>query len=93
MGKNGNDKNLSPYAFTKFKNLELLENLKKWFNLRYEVIFFYNVYGPRQIKKGDMATVIGIFEDHYLKKILYQLLNLEHKLEDLLISMILLKFV
>ena len=68
MGKNGNDKNLSPYAFTKFKNLELLENLKKWFNLRYEVIFFYNVYGPRQIKKGDMATVIGIFEDHYLKK-------------------------
>ena len=68
LGKNGNDKNLSPYAFTKFKNLELLENLKKWFNLRYEVIFFYNVYGPRQIKKGDMATVIGIFEDHYLKK-------------------------
>ena len=64
LGKNGNDKNLSPYAFTKFKNLELLENLKKWFNLRYEVIFFYNVYGPRQNKKGDMATVIGIFEDH-----------------------------
>ena len=68
LGKNGNDKNLSPYAFTKFKNLELLENLKKWFNLKYEVIFFYNVYGPRQIKTGDMATVIGIFEDHYLKK-------------------------
>ena len=68
LGKNGNDKNLSPYAFTKFKNLELLENLKKWFNLKYEVIFFYNVYGPRQIKTGDMATVIGIFEDYYLKK-------------------------
>ena len=68
LGKNGNDKNLSPYAFTKFKNLELLENLKKWFKLKYEVIFFYNVYGPRQIKTGDMATVIGIFEDYYLKK-------------------------
>ena len=56
---------MSPYAFTKSKNLELLENLKKWFNFKYEVIFFYNVYGPRQICKGKMATVIGIFEDHY----------------------------
>ncbi len=65
LGNKGNDKNLSPYAFTKAKNLELLENLKKWFNFKYEVIYFYNVYGPYQIKKGDMATVIGIFEHHY----------------------------
>ncbi len=66
LGNKGNDKNLSPYAFTKSKNLELLENLKKWFNFKFEVIFFYNVYGPRQIKVGDMATVIGIFENQYL---------------------------
>ena len=65
LGNNGNDKNLSPYAFTKAKNLELLENLKKWFNFKYEVIYFYNVYGPNQICKGRMSTVIGIFEDHY----------------------------
>ena len=68
LGNNGNDKNLSPYAFTKSKNLELLENLKKWFNFKFEVIFFYNVYGPKQIKVGDMATVIGIFEHQYLNK-------------------------
>ena len=68
LGNRGNDKNLSPYAFTKSKNLELLENLKKWFNFKFEVIFFYNVYGPRQIKVGDMATVIGIFEQQYLNK-------------------------
>jgi UDP-glucose 4-epimerase len=67
LGNNGEDKNLSPYAFTKSKNLELLENLKRWFNFQYEIIFFYNVYGPKQIKTGDMATVIGIFEDCYLK--------------------------
>ena len=60
-----NDKNLSPYAFTKSKNLELLENLKKWFDFKFEVIYFYNVYGPGQISKGKMATVIGIFEDAY----------------------------
>ena len=60
---------MSPYAFTKSKNLELLENLKKWFKFKYEVIYFYNVYGPKQIKKGPMATVIGIFEDQYKKKL------------------------
>ena len=65
LGNKGKDKNLSPYAFTKSKNLELLENLKKWFKFKYEVIYFYNVYGPYQICKGQMSTVIGIFEDHY----------------------------
>ena len=68
LGNNGHDKNLSPYAFTKAKNLELLENLKKWFKFKFEVIFFYNVYGPNQIKSGDMATVIGIFEKQFLDK-------------------------
>jgi len=67
LGNKGNDKNLSPYAFTKSKNLELLENLKKWFNFKFEIIYFYNVYGPRQISKGQMATVIGIFEENFLK--------------------------
>ena len=65
LGRKGKDKNLSPYAFSKAKNLELLENLKKWFNFKYEIIYFYNVYGPRQIKTGDMATVIGIFENQF----------------------------
>ncbi len=66
LGKS-NNKNLSPYAFFKAKNLELIENLKKWFGLKCEVIYFYNVYGPKQIKSGLMATVIGIFENQYQK--------------------------
>jgi UDP-glucose 4-epimerase len=68
LGNKGEDMNLSPYAFSKAKNLQLLENLKKWFNFRYEVVYFYNVYGERQICKGDMATVVGIFEDYFKKK-------------------------
>ena len=68
IGNKGNDKNLSPYAYTKSKNLEFLENLKKWFNFKYEVIYFYNVYGPHQISRGKMSTVIGIFEDHFKRK-------------------------
>ena len=65
IGNRGKDKNLSPYAFTKAKNLELLENLKKWYKLRFEILYFYNVYGPNQISVGNMATVIGIFERLY----------------------------
>ena len=68
IGNKGKDKNLSPYAFTKAKNLEILENYKKWFNFKYEIIYFYNVYGPNQINWGSMATVIGIFEKQYKKK-------------------------
>ena len=68
LGCKNDDKNLSPYAFTKNKNLELLENLKKWFNFKFEIIYFYNVYGPRQINVGDMATIIGIFENQFLNK-------------------------
>ena len=68
IGNNGNDKNLSPYAFTKAKNIEMLENLKRWYKFKYEIIYFYNVYGSGQIRIGSMATVIGIFEDLYKKK-------------------------
>tara|TARA_B100000900_G_scaffold399651_1_gene402424 strand:+ start:4217 stop:5098 length:882 start_codon:yes stop_codon:yes gene_type:complete len=65
IGNKGKDKNLSPYAFTKAKNLEMLENLKNWFNFKFEILYFYNVYGPKQISFGPMATVIGIFENQY----------------------------
>ena len=48
----------------------MLENLKKWFKFKYEIIYFYNVYGPGQISSGNMATVIGIFENSLKKQIL-----------------------
>ena len=75
LGNKGDDKNLSPYAFTKAKNLEYLENLKKWFNFKFEVIYFYNVYGKNQISKGDMATVIGIFENQYQRNLTLTIVN------------------
>ena len=82
FGNSEKDKNLSPYAFTKSKNLELLNNLKKWFKFKFEVVYFYNVYGRGQIETGAMATVIGIFENCYKKKNPYQLFTLVHKQED-----------
>ena len=68
IGNKGDDKNLSPYAFTKAKNLEMLENLKRWYQFKFEIVYFYNVYGPKQISTGSMATVIGIFENQYKNK-------------------------
>jgi len=69
LGNKGNDQSLSPYAFTKSKNLQLLNYLNKWFGLSYEALYFYNVYGSGHIKEGPMATVVGIFERQYEKKI------------------------
>jgi UDP-glucose 4-epimerase len=68
LGNNGKDENLSPYAWTKSKNIELIKNYNKWFGLKYEFVYFYNVYGPGQILNSPMAAVIGIFEEQFKKK-------------------------
>lgn len=68
LGNKGNDQYLSPYAFTKARNLKTILQLNIWFGLKYEIMYFYNVYGKRQISEGNMATVIGIFESNFLKK-------------------------
>lgn len=62
FGNDGKDENLSPYAWMKAKIVELIKNYKEWYNLEYEICYFFNVYGPGQIKSGDYATVVGIFE-------------------------------
>ena len=66
FGNNGSDENLSPYSFFKSKNIELIKNYGNWFNLNYEICYFYNVYGKNHIRDGKYATVIGIFERQYL---------------------------
>ena len=69
LGNNGKDENLSPYAWSKSKNIELIKNFSKWFGLKYELVFFYNVYGPGQILNGPMSAVIGIFKTLFIKKL------------------------
>jgi UDP-glucose 4-epimerase len=65
FGNDGEDENLSPYAWTKAKNVEYIVNFDSWYGLDYVITYFYNVYGPGQIRTGRYATVIGIFEDQY----------------------------
>ena len=69
LGNDGMDENLSPYAWSKSKNIELIKNFSMWFGLKYELVFFYNVYGPGQILDGKMSAVIGLFETQYKKKL------------------------
>ena len=68
FGNNGSDENLSPYAWMKSKMVELLKNYNKWFELKFEICYFFNVYGPRQIYNGNYATVVAIFEKQFRDK-------------------------
>jgi UDP-glucose 4-epimerase len=65
FGNGGKDENLSPYSWMKSKMVELIKNYNVWYNLQYEICYFFNVYGPGQITSGDYSTVIGIFERQY----------------------------
>ena len=47
----------------KATNSELVKNYGAWFNLNYAIVYFYNVYGPREISKGRYATLIGLFKE------------------------------
>jgi len=69
LGNNSEDQHLSPYAYTKSNNMNLIINLNEWFGLKYEIVYFYNVYGIRQIRSSKMAAVVGIFENCLLKNI------------------------
>lgn len=51
----------SPYAFSKASNTELVRAYAKWFGLRYSIVYFYNVYGDREISDGKYATVVAKF--------------------------------
>ena len=68
LGNNQEDQHLSPYAYSKSVNMNLIMNLNKWNNLKYEIIYFYNVYGPKQITDSKMSAVIAIFCKQYLNK-------------------------
>ena len=52
---------MSPYSFTKSSNSELVKMYANWFDLKYAVTYFYNVYGEKENDTGIFASVIGIF--------------------------------
>jgi len=63
FGDGGLGRSASPYAWTKASNTELVKNYGQWFNVPYAITYFYNVYGPREIKTGKYATLIALFNE------------------------------
>lgn len=67
FGDGGLGRSQSPYAWSKATNTELVKNYGNWFNVKYAITYFYNVYGPREISEGKYATLIGIFKNRKIK--------------------------
>ena len=63
FGDGGLGRSQSPYAWCKATNSELVKNYGAWFNLNFAIVYFYNVYGPREIAKGKYATLIALFKE------------------------------
>ena len=67
FGDSGMGRNQSPYGWTKSSNTELTKNFGEWFGIDYAIVYFYNAYGPREIKNGKYATLIAKFSEKMLR--------------------------
>ena len=63
FGDGGLGRSQSPYGWSKASNTELVQNYGQWFGLSYAIVYFYNAYGPREIRTGKYATLIGKFAE------------------------------
>ena len=63
FSEEGKGRHLSPYTAAKALNTELLVDYAQWYNLPYAIVYFYNVYGGRELSHGDYATVVGKFKN------------------------------
>ena len=59
-------RDLSPYTWSKASNTELVRNYNRWYGLPYATVYFYNVYGPRELS-GAYGTAVEIFRKQYQK--------------------------
>ena len=63
FANNGEGRHLSPYTAAKALNSEFLIDFSQWYNLPYATVYFYNVYGGRELREGKYSTVIGKFKE------------------------------
>lgn len=65
FGDGGLGRDTTPYAWTKATNTELVRNYGTWYGLPFGIVYFYNVYGPRE-RSGKYGTVVEIFRQKFL---------------------------
>ena len=59
-------KDLTPYTWAKATNVDLIANYGRWYGLPYAIVYFYNVYGPRERAWGSHGTLIETFRQNFL---------------------------
>lgn len=65
-GVNGRD--LSPYTWSKAANSDLIADYGRWYQLPFAIVYFYNVYGPRErAAVNGYGTVIENFRQKFLE--------------------------
>lgn len=62
------DRLANPYTFGKVIAEETLQLYEKHWGLDYSLLYFYNVYGPREADYGEHSTVIRAFKNKVLAK-------------------------
>jgi len=60
------DRFANPYTFGKAIAEETLHLYQTHWNVRYHLLYFYNVYGPREADYGPYSTVIRAFKNNVL---------------------------
>lgn len=61
-------RDLAPYTWMKAANTELVVNYGRWYTLPYAIVYFYNVYGPRERTIEEYGTVIETWRQRMLEK-------------------------
>ena len=59
-------RDLSPYTWGKAAMSDLVGNYGRWYQLPHVIVYYYNVYGPRERGLQGYGTLIGIFRQAFL---------------------------
>lgn len=60
-------RDLSPYTWAKAAMSDLVNDYARWYELSYVIVYYYNVYGPRERPAHNYGTFIETCRQHFLK--------------------------
>jgi UDP-glucose 4-epimerase len=67
VAKGGAGKDMTPYTWAKATNVDLVTEYGAWYSLPHAIVYFYNVYGPRERAWGNYGTVVESFRQNFLQ--------------------------
>ena len=62
FGNNMKDQHSSPYSWSKAKNIELIKNYNKWFNLQFTIVYFSNVMVLDKLALENMPLLLAFLK-------------------------------